>query len=139
MNLIISKVETKEDFKELYSFFDSLTTEFNTNKLTKQQLKEAEILMIMKVNNKIVGLSGILKLYKFIPFFFIIISNNNQRKGYGKLLLEEVHNELYENHFFSTIKIRKSNLRSIKVHESAKYRRFFSICKNNYYIRWRVE
>lgn len=111
--------------EELLAFYESLNNEFQTFKLTIKEVEKAELIVEALKDNKIVGIAGIRRV-KFLPVFFIVVKNGYQGRGFGKNLIDSVHEKAKKRGYtFLFLSVMKTNLKAINLFYKRGYRKFF--------------
>ncbi|MHC4461810.1 MAG: GNAT family N-acetyltransferase [Planctomycetota bacterium] len=111
--------------EELLAFYESLNNEFQTFKLTIKNMEKSELIVKALKDHKIVGIAGIRRV-KFLPVFFIVVKNGHQGRGFGKNLIDSLHEKAKKcGYTFLFLSVMKTNLRAKNLFYKCGYRKFF--------------
>lgn len=112
---VIQKVGRVDEnsHREIEGFLDSLSEEKAFFRAGVSEIEKAEVLLAARVEERIVGLYGIVRRFFRLPCVFVIVEKGYQRKGIGKLL-HETRRPFCAKYFFLFSIVARANERAQK-------------------------
>lgn len=136
------KLQNIDDFQELHSFYNALTTEkkyFDQNPL--ELPGTLEFVTGVRINNKLVGIGGLKRYFYFFHFSFRIIKMEFQGKGLSRRIVNSLISYAKgRGYSFFLITVNKNNTASLA--SWLKMGAKILYCADNlyrmgYYLNWR--
>lgn len=124
-------IESKSAILEFLEGLDEEKKYFHFN---NDKIINAELIVTRKENNKIIGLTGIYRMYG-MPTFFIVVNKNYHGKGIGKGLMTELKEEINSfkyNYVILTVHIENKN--AIHLYEKNGYKKLGIVSEVLYMI-----
>lgn len=121
---------------ELFKFYSSLDQELTTMQLPFEKWLQADIIVAVRKNNKVIGISG-LRRNKFLPVSFTVVHRDYQGQGIGTLLKKKLNQKAKRTGYkIITLSVLKNNAKAISMNKKLGYKKFLSRNDFNYMVKF---